>query len=115
MHWYTYSIPPIDTTWDHLRTVNETLKDMADREASSQFGAAQEYQDVQAFLKSWTSAKDAAQDAGWEGDFRGEPVVFWLPMEEFEYGFAFKQDNNGTTFVISPAPLPWLSKWAEST
>jgi hypothetical protein len=33
----------------------------------------------------------------------------WLPYDtEFAYGFVWKQDNNGTTFVASPVPMPWL-------
>jgi hypothetical protein len=37
-----------------------------------------------------------------------DPVVFWVPVEDsFRYGFVFKQDNNGSTFVVSPVPMPW--------
>jgi len=25
-------------------------------------------------------------------------------------GLAWKQDNNGTTFICSPVPLPWLGE-----
>ena len=50
--------------------------------------------------------------SGWEGDVRdGTGIyVFAVPGEESdtEVGFVFKQDNNGTTFVISPVELPHL-------
>ena len=39
----------------------------------------------------------------------------WLPVwdtYEFSFGFVLKQDNNGTTFVVSPVPLPHLAEQA---
>ena len=63
------------------------------------------------FLENFDSARKLARVRGWEGDYRAgnEPRVFWLPAEsEFLYGFVWKQDNNGTIFVVSPRPLPWL-------
>jgi hypothetical protein len=111
MDWHVYRVPPIDFGWQHLRTVEETLRAiMADANDAEQLeneglnsnGAA-------AFLAAWDSAKSAATSKKWEGDFREEPAVFWLPAEgDFDYAFVFKQDNNGDTFVVSPHKLPWL-------
>jgi hypothetical protein len=54
-------------------------------------------------------SKELATENGWEGDFRGSAYVFWIPDEHnMRYGFVWKQDNNGTTFVVSPVPLPHL-------
>lgn len=67
--------------------------------------------DLESFLANWEQAKGAASDIGWDGDFRGDPVVVWLPGspgDDFVHGFAFKQDNNGTAFKISPVPLRHL-------
>lgn len=50
----------------------------------------------------------------WEGDIRSSDNlrVGGLPASEMgcamEYYFIFKQDNNGSTFVVSPYPLVWL-------
>ena len=51
--------------------------------------------------------------AGWEGDVRGRIFVFAVPGTEVntEIGFLFKQDNNGTTFVMSPVELPHLQEF----
>jgi len=63
------------------------------------------------------TAMELAREKGWEGDIRrGEngPCVTALPfVDPEEYGkayhiIAWKQDNNGQTFVASPQQLPWL-------
>jgi hypothetical protein len=54
-----------------------------------------------------------AERHGWEGDFSFPARVLWL-LEEgsnaFAYAFVWKQDHNGTTYVVSPYPLPWLGE-----
>ena len=109
MTWHTYALPPIDFGWENLKSVRETAAAIL---ASSTSGARPndvDAADLNHFLTSWQSAKAAASAAGWEGDFREEPVVMWLPNEsEFKHGFVLKQDNNGETFVVSPVELPWL-------
>lgn len=51
----------------------------------------------------------------WEGDVRDEVYVFGLPTEDYmlEVGYIIKQDNDGTTFIVSPKPLDWLVTKAE--
>jgi hypothetical protein len=79
----------------------------AENGAAAAKGTIPEGPDLQEFLALWESAKQAASDAGWDGDFRNDPVAFWLPDDtEFRLGFVIKQDNNGTTYVISPFELP---------
>lgn len=55
-------------------------------------------------------AKRLAKAAGWEGDMREGPFVSMLPNQDntVSYVIAWKQDNNGSTFVASPYQLQWL-------
>lgn len=97
-----YQISAIDFGWERLKSVEQTLIEMFEDEMC--------HDNIKHFAKDWHEAKELARKKGWEGDFREDPVVFWMPCNDFEmvYGFAFKQDNNGTTYVISPVELSWL-------
>lgn len=109
MNWHVYSVGPIDYGWHHLRTVRETLDIAAVPCEGSDPREGLDTTGTLAFLTSWESAKEAAIAAGWEGGFRLEPRVFWLPDDlQMAHGFVFKQDHNGATFVASPQPLPHL-------
>lgn len=109
MDWHTYEIAPIDFGWENLKTVQETAAALLEKSESSTCKNDIDSSELQAFLRSWETAKDAASKSGWEGDFRDQPVVIWIPAEtEFSYGFVFKQENNGTTYIISPVEMPWL-------
>lgn len=104
MTWSVYVLAPVDFGWDYLKTVAETLADIT---TNSSWSDDLPVGEIEEFMKSWEDAKNLARVHGWEGDFREDPRVFWLPSEHtFVYGFVFKQDNNGTTFVVSPQPLP---------
>ncbi|MGQ4879209.1 hypothetical protein ACOJCM_11655 [Billgrantia sp. LNSP4103-1] len=110
MSWFVYEIPPIDIGWEHLKSVRETLSDIVSYGAAYDGGNEIDASEINAFLRSWDHAKELAGTHSWEGDFREEPKVFWLPGDvEFRYGFVFKQDNNGTTYVVSPQELPALN------
>lgn len=109
---FVYEIAPIDFRWEFLHTVREIAAKLAamDADRLSNLGDAGQ-PTCEYFLDSFERAKELAGSKGWEGDFRNDPVVFWLPAEErFEYGFVFKQDNNGTTYVVSPQELPHLAE-----
>jgi hypothetical protein len=107
MRWNTYEIGPIDMRWDHLGTVADKLAEL--RNAEREGGAEALHIGPDEFASAWESAQEAASAAGWEGDFRQDPVVFWVPDDtEFSFGFVIKQDNNGTTYVVSPVELPHL-------
>lgn len=111
MNWFLYSLPPIDHGWQHLKTVKETLALIAKSDDEMHGAGDFDSDEITSFMRRWESAKEAAKDHGWEGDFRGQPRVFWIPSEnEFDVGFVFKQDNNGTTFVVSPQELPSVEK-----
>jgi|GEM_PF-1324182 len=115
--WIAYAMPPMDHGWSFLPTVEATAVDIASREAAfmARGGAAKgilgQEISIASFLSDWEDAKAAAAGNGWEGDFRHDPVVIWLPNESgFEYAFAFKQDNNGTSFIVSRRAIPWLEQ-----
>ena len=110
---HTYKIMPIDFGWENLPTVSGVAAQLA---ASDARAVAEGHSPTidpgsQELLLQWSLAKDAAAAAGWDGDFRGQPRVFWVPEEgRFAAAFVLKQDNNGTTFVVSPHPLPHLEQ-----
>ncbi|MCA7086064.1 hypothetical protein K7G19_20960 [Cupriavidus sp. DB3] len=112
MRFYAYHIVPIDFGWHLLSTVEETAARLGADEARSRVsGDIVEEPTVAAFADLYKRAQTAAMHAGWEGDFRQGPVVFWIPEQDGFYpGFVWKQDNNGSTFVVSPVRLPHLEK-----
>lgn len=112
---YVYEMPPIDHDWERLETVEEAAARIAATEAKALLVHPDAYDgmELKEFLARWQDAQNHA--VGWDGDFRGSPRVFWLPVEStFVCAFVFKQDNNGTTYVVSPVELPHLAEWAVS-
>ncbi|WP_052757368.1 hypothetical protein [Sphingobium chungbukense] len=110
MTWKAYAIIPIDWTWEFLPTVQEMAGRFAESDATQRVESV-DYDPLYLdnFWKHFELAKRLAAQEGWEGDFRQHPRVFFLPDEnQFRYGFVWKQENNGTTFVVSPQPLSWL-------
>ena len=123
MTWFVYECPPIDFNWHLLSTVKSVAARLAsiEAEAAAEHGkdvaSAEGSLDANYFITLWESAKKAATQYGWEGDFRQEPRVLWLPCPDeadFRAGFVFKQDNNGTTFVMSPVELPHMRSYCNS-
>lgn len=112
MSYFTYQVAPIDWGWEQLRTVEDTARALADVDVRERLSGEAIYiadPSLDTFLARWDAAKDSARRSGWEGDFRQGPYVFWVPTEDgMQFGFVFKQDNNGTTFVVSPVELPHL-------
>ena len=110
--WHTYGIPPIDTFWNQLKTVEDTAADLAAANARETLALSSgTTPSAEQFLEDWRAAQAEAKAAGWDGDFRRPPVVFWVPFDtDFQYGFVIKHDNNGDTFVISPVELPHLTE-----
>jgi hypothetical protein len=55
-------------------------------------------------------AKEQARKIGWEGDISCGPYFSAIPTSSInsEYLIAWKQYNNGSTFVASPFRLSWL-------
>jgi hypothetical protein len=67
-------------------------------------------------LQAVLALADAATHVRWDGDMRHLPSVgaVLIPPETSPY-LVVKQDNNGTTFVVSNHPLPWLADHVEHT
>jgi hypothetical protein len=112
MAWFTYGMEPVDSGWQRLRTVVDCADDIGKDERSN-LPAGTGYMHYgyrrQEFLRAFESALEAAREAGYDGEPRQPPVVFWLPVgDTFEPGFIIKQDNDGYTFVMSPVPMPHL-------
>lgn len=86
--WFVYAVTPIDFDWERLGPC--TLNSVPE------------------------SALAAARGLGWEGDVRGNDCgTFMLPdpdSNEFRQGYVWKQENNGTCFIVSPRPLAYLEE-----
>lgn len=136
--WYFYEIGPIDYFWHVLVSpeIAETMLardpiDIDESEGDLEEGHQGEPPELpvdqaedapgtepyvplsERFRRDLAAIKDYAKHHGWEGDFACGPGVFWLPDSEartFRYAFAWKQRNNGTTYVVSPLPLPFLGE-----
>jgi len=109
MQWKAYDISPIDAHWEFLPTLKQVENSLRKRDAK--VNLFEEDNLLPVFSADWLHAKRQASAAGWDGVVRGDVRVFWLPAEnEFQYAFVWKQDNNGTTFVVSPFKLPHLNQ-----
>jgi len=110
-----YAAGPIDWEWELSPSVEKLKALVAEREKSNpmyQYGGLS----ADGLMDLFEHAKTDATAAGWEGDFALGPIVFTLPdpdSNSFAIGFAWKQSNNGSTFVMSPFELPWLSDYRE--
>ena len=104
---FCYHLPPIDF-WAGALTAQAMLASVQDWEAHAEplagFAAR-----LAALEKD---ARDGFKQVGWEGDTSAGPYFFCLPDENLEFGCMLKQSNNGSTFVASPRPLPWLESLA---
>jgi transcriptional regulator with XRE-family HTH domain len=112
-----YRISPIDFGFRYLRRLEE-FRDLARLEDLAQYEGLGQYQGftstfsratLERFDLNFEAAKRMAADLLWEGDFREGPFVMPVLVElEVGYAFVWKQENNGSTFVISPVPLPYV-------
>lgn len=112
-----YRISPIDYGFRYLRRV-EDFRDLARLEDLAQYEAVGQYQGfpntftratLERFDLNFEAAKRMAANLHWDGDFRDGPFVMPVLVElEVGYAFVWKQDNNGSTFLISPVPLPYV-------
>ena len=99
---YVYAIKAIDSRWTSLPTYEEYLLTSDGRSA------------IKKLASQVSEARREAAKIGWEGTDESDMHVFFLPSEnEFVFGFAWKQVEDGTTFVVSPYELPWLDDLKE--
>ena len=106
-----YCLPPIDQ-WSGWQKPDKVFTGIEDDDGDTH--PAFEWEPL------WKEAQLMAVEMGWEGDVREGPYVTVLPRKPGDYwpGYvvvAWKQDNNGTTFLASPIRLEWLendeSEW----
>lgn len=98
---FIYSQAPIDH-WQGWLTVPEA--------AAKLCGGNNTEDALRCLADTLQEAKQLAKVAGWEGDMREGPYITVLPNNDNTVAcvIAWKQDNNGETFVASPYQLPWL-------
>jgi hypothetical protein len=108
---YVYETEPIDLGWRLLLSV-DAMREILAKEESEFLHGVEGYYSAD-FWAIWEQVQQVARSRGWDGTLRETPRVFFLPDPdpgEFACGFVWKQDNNGTTFVVSPKRLPWLER-----
>jgi hypothetical protein len=106
---FAYAIPPMDFGWEALPTVEQYKKLMSESDAGTYL--------VEAVIALVESATSYESPVGWEGDYRAghEPRVVTLPDDGHpKLALIWKQDNNGTTVVVSQVQLPWLTGFLNS-
>jgi|SRR5215813_13792391 len=102
---YVYAIPPVDH-WIGWQDAKDLVGD-------SPYGDKIDPAEFRAF---WNQAKVLGRKAGWEGDLSGGPLVAGMLDYDYSSRFmvAWKQSNNGTTFIASEFELPHLgSGWTD--
>lgn len=116
---YAYQINPVDW-WAGALTLQEVMDRIRAEGLESRLPwpgdpdpEGHEEPAVARLLGLYEAARVAAYEAGWEGDIRTGPYAWMLPNPdgggELEpFAFAWKQDNNGATFVVSKVALPHL-------
>ena len=111
MKLYCYHVAPIDH-WTGALTAEQLLSTFV-KDFDGDWHA------VSAFCSEMAQLEDRAQEnfkkIGWEGDLRDGPYYFSVPGDsQMAIGYVIKQDNNGSTFVASPVPLPSLDDGFDS-
>lgn len=106
MQIFAYHMPPIDwwIGWkSECEFINDIVKWFGDlTDITSEINNVSEFK---------AAAEIVAKKLGWEGDCREGPYYSGLPCEGgFNFILAWKQDNNGSTFVFSEVPLSFLQR-----
>jgi hypothetical protein len=100
-----YHLDPIDF-WDGWTSEYDYLRKLFTEYPNNNCGQ------IAAYIGLRAKAERMALKAGWDGDIREGVFVSALPptdgRDSCPIMLAWKQDNNGETFVYSPWPLPWL-------
>ncbi len=109
---YVHEVSPLDD-FEGLTPLSTWISDArGDDEDENVLFALQTTAEKQNERLRWSlRALFALEDAKtcWEGGFRGQPYVGSLPLPpEASPYLVVKQDNNGTTFIVSEVPLGYL-------
>lgn len=111
-NWHCYAIRPVDSGWEYLPTVRQVAsqierKLLGENENKDSWDNPQP---ILNFMTDFNRALDLGKRKGWSGKFMEDSRVMWLPgIGAFNYAFVWKHDRQGTTFVVSPHPLEWLT------
>lgn len=107
--WFVYSLDAITDYWWGMKPVAAVV---AEIDATHPDGRVVGY-----IEHELNAAKKAAIEAGWEGDIIQGPFVVMLPAmsdycwlgdyEAWVAMFAWKQSNNGRTYLVSRIRLPF--------
>jgi len=116
--YFCYSGEPIDwwAGWmDPAEAVAASLRETMDMPGSGV--AFKNASDLAADIEQLIQvASTFLREHGWEGDIRGPRGTWMLTVipdsdtNSSALVFSVKQDNNGTTFIVSPYELSWLTK-----
>jgi hypothetical protein len=106
MTMFAYRLPSINS-WNGWMTESRYLEELAEEaKAEASSSSVSKYEALR------SKAFELARNVGWEGDIREGPFIAGIPTDTpGDDGYimiAWKQDNNDTTFVVSPFNLPWL-------
>ena len=110
---YVYRLSPIDF-WQGWHRAQDLLR--IDPRPGAEGWEQDCPVDPSSWFQKWQNAQAFARELGWPGDIRPGcgPFVSMIPMgndaSECDYLIAWKEDNNGTTYVASPVPLPHLAE-----
>lgn len=71
--------------------------------------------EAQEVLREFAWIVGEARVIAWEGDMTAGPYVFFMPDPRDGHrnmlrGYAWKQGNDGLTFVVASEELPWLQE-----
>jgi len=108
MSLYVYHIPPIDYFGERYGWTD--MKKLLDEAVADEYESICLGLSKEELTLRWWKAQRLARKIGWEGDIRDGPWLAAIPVEcgDWDFIIAWKQDNNGTTFVATPYILPWL-------
>ena len=104
--WYVQACPPLDfylagtqTISDYLEGAEEFLVSMDDEVGGKYETCSRGWSELVWAIRAYT------QHPGFDGRLRHEPRVAYDAESDSHY-FVFKQDANGTTFVVSKDFMP---------
>ena len=103
--YYIYELSPIDY-WNGCVSLAQHLMRMQ----HSDYFEIEEFQaEIIKIAKMFCAVGNMT---AWEGDIKEGVYVFSVPRNEVDMltGYIWKQNNNGTTFCVSPMRLCWLDK-----
>lgn len=109
---FVYQVGPIDF-WAGWHRPSDIFRVSDGRDDDGQYHSPTDWGPM------WEKAQSLGTEAGWEGDIREGPYVTVIPDGDgggtCPVIIAWKQDNNGTTFIASPYPLTWIEREAHAT